>query len=317
MKQLAPHKHSTLPAIEEGWFEISYAALAGCELARLEGTFDINAALSEHQRKTLAGQNLGPWPRPPAGTQNRIQVFDGRAITPGPRFADFALFPIFDRLSDGSWIVTDGRLFPGQATNAKLIAENGSVISDVNLGDAIQHLQSDSEGGFWVGYFDEGIFGDTLGAAGINRFDASGTITFPVGEPYHDGWPLPRISDCDALNVTSDAVWICPYTDFPISRIGFDGNVRTWSNDKQGASLLAVDGEFIVLLGGYDNEKRHGALLRLEETSAREMAEFEIGIDIDDFRNLPYAGARKDTFHFVHDRDWLQLRVRDIAAALL
>jgi hypothetical protein len=93
--------------------------------------------------------------------------------------------------------------------------------------------------------------------------------------------------------------------------------VRTWSNDKCGASLLAVDGDLIVLLGGYDDEKKHGALLRLEENSARRIAEFEIGFDIDDFRNLPYAGARADTFHFVQDRDWLQLRVRDIAAALL
>lgn len=315
MKRLVPNKHSTVPTVEKGWFEISYAILASRELARLEGTFDIVTTISEHQRRTLAGENLGPWPLPPAGTRNRIRTFDGREVIEGPQFEHFALFPKFDRLSDGAWIVTEGRLFPDQATNAKLIAENGSVISDVNLGDAIQHLQSHSEGGFWVGYFDEGIFGDTLGAAGINRFDASGTITFPVGEPYHDGWPLPQISDCDALNVTSDAVWICPYTDFPITRIGFDGDVRTWSNDKQGASLLAVDGEFVVLLGGYGEDKNQGALLRLEESSAHKMAEFEI--DIDDLRNLPYGGARKDTFHFVHDHDWLQLRVRDIAAALL
>jgi hypothetical protein len=317
MKRIVPNKHSTVPAVEKGWFEISYAILASRELARLEGTFDIVTTISEHRRRTLAGENLGPWPRPPIGTRNQIQIFDGHAVIEGPQFEHFALFPTFDRLSSGSWIVTDGRLFSSQTTNAKLIAKDGKVLLDLNLGDAVLHLQSDAEGGFWVGYFDEGIFGNSLGVAGINRFDASGKVTFPVGEPFHSGWSLPQISDCDALNVTSEAVWICPYTDYPITRIGFDGNVRTWSNDKYDASLLAVESDLVVLLGGYGEERNRGALLRLEENSARKIAEFEIDLDIDDFQRLPYAGAREDTFHFVRDHDWLQLPVRDIATALL
>jgi hypothetical protein len=317
LTRLAPRFHAPIPPPESGWYSVRHSVFRDGTVGRLEATYDIVASLNEHRRRTLNGENLGPWPEPPIGTRCRIVMADGMT---GPEFPQKELFPRFDRLPDDSWIVANARWWPGSSTNARLIANDGQVLADILLGDGIEHLQCDNLGNVWVGYFDEGIYAGAeeqpaLGILGLNRFDKSGTSSLPPVCSDWNTWPLPQISDCYAMNVVNGAVWLCTYTDFPISRLGFDGKARIWTNNKCGAHLLAVDGDLVVLLGGYGEESQNGALLRLEQDVARQVGEFTI--DIGDLHQLPLAGSRGDTLHFVEGDAWSRLSVADIARVLL
>ena len=320
MKVLAPRAYASVPSQQPGWYLVRYGVLRDGTIARLEATFDIVTSLNEHRRRTDEGEELGPWPNPPAGTRCRIVMMDGEKAKAGPEFPQRGLYPAFDRMADGTWVVANVRWWPGSAANGRLIGNDGRVLRDILLGDGIEHLQCDRFGNIWVGYFDEGIYapdenGVSRGVFGLNRFDASGASTLPPACRDWSTWPLPQISDCYAMNVVDDAIWLCTYIDFPISRLGFDGAARTWTNDKCGAKLLAVDGDLMVLLGGYGEERRHGVLLRLDQNAARRVGEF--AVDVGDIDELPLAGSRGDTLHFVEGDTWSRLSVADVASALL
>jgi hypothetical protein len=116
---------------------------------------------------------------------------------------------------------------------------DGQAVSEHVLGDGIAHVLATSTGQVWVGYFDEGIYGnygwgradshEPVGAYGIVRFS-------PGLEPvwhypkYTEVGPWDAVSDCYALNVDDTCTWACYYSDFPVVRIR-DGTVTGWHND--------------------------------------------------------------------------------------
>jgi hypothetical protein len=85
-----------------------------------------------------------------------------------------------------------------------------------DLGDASEDLQTTASGQIWVSYFDEGVYGAGIGAAGLICFDSTGTPVFKYSDLAQTG-KVPFIDDCYALNVISeDEVWLCYYADFPL-----------------------------------------------------------------------------------------------------
>ena len=44
--------------------------------------------------------------------------------------------------------------------NARVYRPDGALKSEFCLGDGIEHMQTDTSGRIWVGYFDEGVFGN-------------------------------------------------------------------------------------------------------------------------------------------------------------
>ena len=137
---------------------------------------------------------------------------------------------------------------------------DGQIVSEHVLGDGIGHVLATSTGQVWVGYFDEGIYGnygwgradseEPVGAYGIVRFspDLEPDWHYPK---YTGVGPWDAISDCYALNVDDTSAWACYYSDFPVVRIR-DGAVTGWHNDIKGASALAVAGSRVGLFGGYE-----------------------------------------------------------------
>jgi len=326
MKRLSPHIKAALPPASHGWFAREYTVLLDGSLARLEANFDIGGAMQlRHEQAMARQQPNGPWPPYPDGTRERIVTFGPKPSISAEFLVD-EIFAKFDRLSNGDWIVADCRCAVVES-NARIIDENGNTVSHLLVGDGIEDLQCDADNKIWVGYFDEGIFGNNgwgldgpppIGQTGINCFNSSGAIVWPdCRELGQSEYPLPFIAGSHGLNVTSNAVWICPYTDFPIVRIGEDRSVRIWSNNKQGADILAVDSDTAVLLGGYDEERCHGILLDLLGETARRVGEFEIDVGVDDLRTLPLASARGETLNFVANDGWYQLTVQDVVRELV
>ena len=325
MQRISPVLKAKLPPVQAGWFDYRYSILADGSLAVLRATYDVRSALRERHAMMAAatvGQPLPPLC--PEGTMARLSVFDGTAETAGFEFELESSHPLFDRLDDRRWLVVAAPWMDG-GPNARIFDNQGSVERRFCLGDGIEHLQCDARRNIWVGYFDEGVFGnddwtpDTAlveARLGINRFDEHGRMSW--------AYPNEDLADCYAMNVTPEAVWACYYPYFPILRIGWDGSSRLWENSTKGAHLLAVDGADVVLLGLYAGEARVGRLVRLtDETSPSRLArcltqtrgEFVFDLNGHEPRRLDYHGARGDKIHFVHDGNWYVLSVGQIVRA--
>jgi hypothetical protein len=186
-------------------------------------------------------------------------------------------FPIVQTFPDGELLVvaprcqrfTDGT----QESNARTIGANGIVL-EFCLGDGIEHVQIDRRGQIWVGYFDEGVFGNfgwgeaggpgPMGAAGLVCYDRSGRVILTFNPPKG----MEAIFDCYALNVAEEYVWACYYTEFPIVRIDSQGNVNAWRTELKGPRALAVSANLVIAFGGYGERASDCVLLQLGEERA-------------------------------------------------
>jgi len=317
MKRISPTLKAGIPPPEAGWFELRYAILADGSLALIRATHDV---WSEHRkrREMMAAGFRGSFPPLfPPETRARLSVFDGTTETVAFQFELDSPYLLFDRLGAKSWLVAAARCRIGES-NARIFDEQGSITRAFCVGDGIKKIQCDSGSNIWVGYFDEGVFGNVGWkpdnslkeiVLGVNRFDEHGRMTWAHVDDH-------RIADCYTMNVAPDAVWVCYYSDFPILRVGYDGSSRLWENDKSGADLLAVSDRHIVLLGGYSEQSRLGSLLRLTEGGTETVGEFEFDFHGLEPRSLSYHGARGDKMHFVHNNEWYVLSVNDMAREL-
>jgi hypothetical protein len=94
--------------------------------------------------------------------------------------------------------------------NAKIYNSDGKQEQEFLLGDGISHVQADNKGNIWVGYFDEGVYGNfgwqyadgPFGVAGLSCFSQSGQKMWDFEPP--EGFD--SISDCYALNVCKAGV---------------------------------------------------------------------------------------------------------------
>lgn len=309
----------------EGWYSLRYVVLDDGRLAILRASFDVLRQWQENRKRMEERHDADLPPVCPKGTRASLSLFDGQSEVEQFEFGLEYPWMDFDRFPDGRWLMSAARCEPGE-NNAWIRAHSGAIESRLCLGDGLEHVQCDASGAIWVGYMDEGIFGNHGWCPhhllddvrlGINRFDQNGTMTW--------AFTADAVDDTYALNVARDAVWACYYPDFSIARIGYDGTVLLWENQCAGVQLIAVDGDFAVLFGGYGDDDNKGTLLRLTDrpTETRlthckteRVGEFEIDLGGAGARTAAYSSVRHDTLHFVEGSKWYSISVAHIAAAL-
>jgi len=124
------------------------------------------------------------------------------------------------------WLLCDGR-----GGRADVFDRQGRAQRTLDLGDAIEDVQTTAGGKIWVSYFDEGVYGSGLqNQQGVLCFNQSGEIIFKYFDfaKKHD---LPFVDDCYAMNVPSeDEVWLCYYSAFPLVAITNFQMERVWEN---------------------------------------------------------------------------------------
>jgi hypothetical protein len=239
-------------------------------------------------------------------------------------------------LADGGFLVASSRCARytdgTHELNGAILAADGHEVRRVLLGDGIGELQLDRDGCIWVGYLDEGVFGNLgwdkpVGAPGLIRFAPTGDVLwkYPQGfehPPEGDVMrgpsganALPPIDDCYAMNVAYDAVWICPYSDFPLVRIGLDGATRSWPPfGVDGPAAFAVDHGRVLMFGGYrsNGDLRRVVVADVEDDVVRPGREFDLvgpdGTPLD--ANIRVEG-RGPTLHVLAGTTWSRLDVRD------
>jgi hypothetical protein len=200
---------------------------------------------------------------------------------------------------------------------------DGQVVSEHVLGDGIAHVLATSTGQVWVGYFDEGIYGnygwglgdgpEPVGAYGIVRFSSHLQPAWHYPK-YTEVGPWDAINDCYALNVDDTSTWACYDSDFPVVRIR-DGTVTGWHNDIRGVSALAVAGSRVALFGGYGPDRDRLALAELSAGRAGPTGEYRVVLpDGEPFPQGTRVIGRGSCLHFLTGASWCRLDVDDIPA---
>jgi hypothetical protein len=141
------------------------------------------------------------------------------------------VFPLLTQISRGGVLVASSRCrFAGERTlaNAQAFDADGRAMAALVLGDGIAHVQADEQGLVWVGYFDEGVYGNLGwgdGTLAATPMGASGLVCFDEQGPRRWAYEAPddadAIDDCYALNVAPGVVWTHYYSSFPFVQIRY------------------------------------------------------------------------------------------------
>jgi hypothetical protein len=187
--------------------------------------------------------------------------------------------------------------------NAHVFDQTGRKLYAFTAGDGIEHVQTPVNGEIWVGFFDEGIFGDPLrtgglGAAGLVCLSAQGEVLFRYADQIAEPQGIPPIDDCYALNhVDQNEVWVCYYGDFPVVALYDKTLKKAWVEfPRCSARAFAVSGEKILMMSAYRSPKWLHVDLESQVVTETEITD-ETGslIDIDLYfarGNIVYFGAR-------------------------
>lgn len=181
-------------------------------------------------------------------------------------------YPKVQTFPDGSVLLVSSRCrysADGPELNASVYSPKGKLASQFCLGDGINHVLVTASGEIWVGYFDEGVFGnfgwkEPMGAFGLNCFDATGKMLWSYEPP--DGFD--SIADCYAMTLAGEDLWACYYTDFPVTRVDKSKKVTCWRNDSCVAEVLATNGRSVLLYGGYGDNRHDCFLSTLDESGS-------------------------------------------------
>ncbi len=290
---------SLLPVLPVGWSAASYTPLADGTLAILATDVDLDSH---------------------AAANGRVWTFDGSVLSEGPTFPLDSLCPVIDRFADGRWLVTGART--NDSANGVVLTTDGHEVRRIHLGDGIFWTKIDDADRIWVGWFDEGVFGNPSWSVpglewppssyGLAAFDQlGGLVAHAEGVPASSG-----IADCYALNVFGDTVWACTYPDFPLGCLTKGGQWRWWTTELIGTRALAADGCFVLAAGGYGEEGNRIVLLRLGDSGPESLGEWRLPLMAGFPQRVDCVDGRGDRLHIVDDGKWYQWRVSDFVDAL-
>lgn len=295
-----------LPAPPGGWFAYRYCLLSDGKLAVIWADRDINA----EYRAWYSEAQANPWQPGPDFSRCKAQlaVISDTGVTP-PIPLPAAWYTQIDRFPDGRWLVVTPRT-EGDQDNAIILDEQGSSLAAFCLGDGIQHVRCAGDGTIWVGYFDEGVIDDNVGAGGLVQFSADGRQlwAYNAAEP-----PMKEsVDDCYALSIVGTDIWTCFHYSFAIVRLR-DGQEAHWFNDDvYGAEALAVDGRHVALAGGYGANKPRLNLLRLGDQTAHLIG----SVPCPHIEKADLVAGLGATIHVVKDGTWSRFTVSELRSQI-
>lgn len=306
VSDLPPPTVSDIPPLPDGWYLLASKVLSGGRLAIIATDVDYHAAwTSDHAQKTF-GESL----RATAKATAQVLLLQDGVLYEGIRFPLEQPHPIIEQFPDGRWLVVHARS-RGNG-NARLLNHNGVEQRRFELGDGIEHAKIDDAGRIWVGWFDEGVFGNNTwrypgrawppSAHGLAAFNDMGELA------AHTTLNLESVADCYALNVFGKEAWACTYTDFPISKLGSEGE-RHWRTGLRGTRAIAVKAPFVLAAGGYSDDGNRVVLLKLDDGAAQTIGEWRLPFDVGYPQQVDLIDARDDELHILSNQKWLRWSV--------
>ncbi|USK32582.1 hypothetical protein LIT25_18550 [Bacillus sp. F19] len=215
-------------------------------------------------------------------------------------------FHHIQRLYD-SWLLADARAEDEKVQNATIFDDYGTSIISFHLGDGIENLQVSENGDIWVGYFDEGVYGDTVGGSGLSCFNSNGEQVFDFSDFSLGKKDIPIIDDCYALNVVSnDDIYCYYYSDFPLLNLKNMRDYRVFNElIIQGSKAFAVWRDHILFGPTYNNDKVYLYSLRDKCTITYKPVN-ENGKILKDFEVV----GRKSIMYLIDEKDIYRIDLR-------
>lgn len=205
--------------------------------------------------------------------------------------------------------------------NGRIYDAAGRLASGIVLGDGINCMLATRDAEIWVGYSDEGIFGNVgggnfgwdepLGKSGLVKWNRRGEKLYEYAPPDEAS------AICDCYAMTIDAVgdlWCYYYDAFRILCIRENGRVQQWDCAIRHAHTMAVAWPYVALLGNAGDDYAC-QLVKLEgHGNSRLAGAFTLrtpeGHAITEGRVAAY-GSR---IHILHDKHVYSLDVADCVA---
>ncbi|WP_265529045.1 hypothetical protein [Sphingomicrobium marinum] len=290
-----------VPELPNGWQAVNYAILQDGLLAILAANVDL---VSEWKRDERGGPIGDPY-KVAETAEAKIFTVGGNSVDGSSVFPLLTPFPSFDRFPDGRWLVVGGRT--RGKPSARIIEKDGSVETPFMLGDGIEHMKIDERGSIWVGWFDEGVYGNDSwrleghewppSAYGVAAFSERGEILSFAPSPPANG----HISDCYALNVIGSDAWTCTYGEFPILRMSDDGKAQWWETQLSGPRALAIQLPYILAVGGYSDDGDTAVLLKLEGNATSELGRWRLPLNVGFPNQVELIDGRGESIFAIQD----------------
>lgn len=299
-----------MPTLPGGWYVVSYAVLSGGTLAIVGSDAD----LQHEWRRDAGGRVLGRPSEVAARASARVWTFDGSDLSPGPAFPLETPFPMVDRFSDGRWLVASAR--KSERLSDRILADDGRELGRMELGDGIMHLKIDGSDRIWVGWFDEGVFGNQAwrvpelewppSAYGLAAFDSEGKVV----RVSSGSAPDDPICDCYALNVVGSDAWACTFPGSPISMSDNGTRFRWWRTSLPvGVTALAVEAPHFLAAGGIGHDSDRVILGCLDQNEGTPVGEWTLPFKVGYPSAAAVVDAREDCLHVVIDGVWHSWRI--------
>jgi hypothetical protein len=216
-----------------------------------------------------------------------------------------------------NWLLVNDRVENDTTHNAFLYHEQDGMIRSFPMGDGIEDVQTTEKGDIWVSYFDEGVFGDTMGESGLLCFDKNGNQIFDFAKFTESPITkeIPFIDDCYALNVCSDeTLYLYYYSDFPVVALHNKTNFELFQDKAfhtspiRGSHAFAVWEDYILFGHGY---KGKGKLYLFSKIDRK--VQTYIPVD-EENRVIPhdYAIGRAHKLLLVCKNDIYEVDMRDV-----
>ncbi len=153
----------------------------------------------------------------------------------------FHLSSLFIRLLDSKTFLVVDVTLEETSVNAWVINEQGNVIHAFHAGNAIGSVAV-NDTGIWIGYVDEGVFGEGISTEALVCFSRTGKVL----RRYHsDFLRPPTIVDCELLQADRTGVWLCPSIWYDLIHIDVTGQLNKYKTPKllHDSSALTIQGQ--------------------------------------------------------------------------
>lgn len=161
-------------------------------------------------------------------------------------------YPLIRWINKSHFVLIDTRC-KGRNHNAFIINTNGELTHSFHCGDAISDVQVNKEG-IWVGYFDEGIYGEGISTEGLVFFSLDGK---PV-KRYHSELKGDKLSihDCYALcKGKGTSIWMYAYGDSELTHWDVTNNqLKTYETPETCTSPkgICIRGNYAYFHASFD-----------------------------------------------------------------
>lgn len=198
---------------------------------------------------------------------------------------------------EDNWMLVNARVRDNRTHNAFIYTDLQEMLTSFHMGDGIEDVQVTQTGEIWASYFDEGVFGESIGTSGLLCFDRQGNKIFDFEKFIEESKNkmIPYIADCYALNVCSDeTVYLYYYTDFPLLAVHNKTDFELFQEEVLskspigGSHAFAVWDSTVLFAHGY---KQKG-LLYLYSKNNQEILTLQPVNEKNEKINYDYAVAR-------------------------